>query len=163
MSTELKSFIEKFKQQEKVVTNFKNQVRNLLIKNSLIKIFINAYVQSEDSDVALAGKIATIINNGWLVKDQGDKLPDNWLEGFDYTTDDNIAQLHFFQRIDDDYKAQTLIIQFKDNVITSVSYTEGFTLTTPHSKGKFTQEISYETFKSHFTLSRRCYSLSSIS
>ena len=90
MSTELKSFIEKFKQQEKVVTNFKNQVRSLLIKNSLIKIFINAYVQSEDSDVALAGKIATIINNGWLVKDQGDKLPDNWLEGFDYT-DDNIA------------------------------------------------------------------------
>ena len=134
MSTELKSFIEKFKQQEKVVTNFKNQVRSLLIKNSLIKIFINAYVQSEDSDVALAGKIATIINNGWLVKDQGDKLPDNWLEGFDYT-DDNIAQLHFVQRIDDNYKAQTLIIQFKDNVITSVSYTEGFTLTTPHSKG----------------------------
>lgn len=133
MSTELKSFIEKFKQQEKVVTNFKNQVRNLLIKNSLIKIFINAYVQSEDSDVALAGKIATIINNGWLVKDQGDKLPENWAEGFDYT-DDNIAQLHFVQRIDDNYKAQTLVIQLKDNTIASVSYTEGFALTTSQSK-----------------------------
>lgn len=133
MSINLQSLVKKFKQQESAVAEFKEQVRDLPIKNSLIKIFINAYIQSEDSDVALAGKIATIINNGWLVKDQGDKLPDNWLEGFDYT-DDNIAQLHFVQRIDDNYKAQTLVVQLKDNTIASVSYTEVFVLTTSQSK-----------------------------
>lgn len=133
MSINLQSLVKKFKQQESAVAEFKEQVRDLPIKNSLIKIFVNAYIQSEDSDVALAGKIATIINNGWLVKDQGDKLPDNWLEGFDYT-DDNIAQLHFVQRIDDNYKAQTLVVQLKDNTIASVSYTEGFVLTTSQSK-----------------------------
>ena len=133
MSINLQSLVKEFKQQESAVAEFKEQVRDLPIKNSLIKIFINAYIQSEDSDVALAGKIATIINNGWLVKDQGDKLPDNWLEGFDYT-DDNIAQLHFVQRIDDNYKAQTLVVQLKDNTIASVSYTEGFVLTTSQSK-----------------------------
>lgn len=133
MSINLQSLVKEFKQQESAIAEFKEQVRDLPIKNSLIKIFINAYIQSEDSDVALAGKIATIINNGWLVKDQGDKLPDNWLEGFDYT-DDNIAQLHFVQRIDDNYKAQTLVVQLKDNTIASVSYTEGFVLTTSQSK-----------------------------
>lgn len=133
MSINLQSLVKEFKQQESAVAEFKEQVRNLPIKNSLIKIFINAYVQSEDSDVALAGKIATFINNDWLVRDQGDKLPENWAEGFDYT-DDNIAQLHFVQRIDNNYKAQTLVVQLKDNTIASVSYTEGFALTTPQSK-----------------------------
>lgn len=133
MSINLQSLVKEFKQQESAVAEFKEQVRDLPIKNSLIKIFINAYIQSEDSDVALAGKIATFINNDWLVRDQGDKLPENWAEGFDYT-DDNIAQLHFVQRIDDNYKAQTLVVQLKDNTIASVSYTEGFVLTTSQSK-----------------------------
>ena len=133
MSINLQSLVKEFKQQESAVAEFKEQVRDLPIKNSLIKIFINAYIQSEDSDLALAGKIATFINNDWLVRDQGDKLPENWAEGFDYT-DDNIAQLHFVQRIDDNYKAQTLVVQLKDNTIASVSYTEGFVLTTSQSK-----------------------------
>lgn len=133
MSINLQSLVKEFKQQESAVAEFKEQVRDLPIKNSLIKIFINAYIQSEDSDVALAGKIANLINNDWLAKDQGDKLPDNWAEGFD-CTDDNITQLHFVQRIDDNYKAQTLVVQLKDNTIASVSYTEGFVLTTSQSK-----------------------------
>lgn len=135
MPTNLQLFIQGFKDQEKAITDFKECLKQLKIKNSALKMFIDAYVQSEDADVALAAKIGTLINNSWFMLDGGDKRPDNWSEGFD-SFDDNKAYLHFIQRVDNDYKGQTLMVQFKGNKIGIISYMDGFAMAMPQSKGK---------------------------
>lgn len=135
MPTNLQLFIQGFKDQEKAIANFKERVKQLSIKNGPLKMFINAYIQDENADVALAAKIATLINNGWLTLDNGDKLPDNWTESFDSVSDDT-AQLHFVQRISNNYSGQTLIIQFKDDTLNLTSYMDGFAMGMPQSKGK---------------------------
>ena len=98
-------------------------------------MFIYAYVQDEDADVAVAAKIGALINNGWFTLDGGDKRPDDWSDGFDRVTDEG-ARLHFIQRVDDLYKGQTLIVQFKGDTIDGVYYMDGFTMSMPQSKGK---------------------------
>lgn len=135
MPTNLQLFIQSFKDQEKAIANFKERVKQLSIKNGPLKMFIDAYIQDENADVALAAKIATLINNGWLTLDNGDKLPDNWTESFDSVSDDT-AQLHFVQRISNNYSGQTLIIQFKDDTLNLTSYMDGFAMGMPQSKGK---------------------------
>lgn len=135
MISSLHSFIQNFKQAEQTIANFKERVKQLSIKNGPLKMFLKAYVQSEDADVALAAKIATLIDNGWLTLDAGDKLPDNWTESFD-SVDDNEAYLHFIQRIGNGYEGQTLMVQFKGDKIGIISYMDGFTMGLPQSKGK---------------------------
>lgn len=135
MPTNLQLFIQGFKNQEKAITDFKECLKQLKIKNSALKMFIDAYVQSEDADVALAAKIGTLINNGWFTLDCGDKHPDDWSEGFD-SFDDNEAYLHFIQRIGNKYEGQTFIVQFKDDKIDGTSYIGGFAMAMPQSKGK---------------------------
>ena len=135
MPTNLQRFIQGFNDQEKAIADFKEHVKQLPITNGALKMFINAYVQDEDADVAVAAKIATLINNGWFTLDYGDKRPDNWSEGFDRVNDEG-ARLHFTQRVNDLYKGQTLIVRFKDDTIDSVYYMDGFTMGMPQSKGK---------------------------
>mgnify|MGYP001736671526 FL=1 len=67
--------------------------------------------------------------------DGGDERPDDWSEGFD-SFDDNKAYLHLIQRVDNGYKGQTLMVQFKGNKIGIISYMDGFTMGMPQSKGK---------------------------
>lgn len=135
MPTNLQRFIQGFNDQEKAIADFKEHVKQLPITNGALKMFIDAYVQDEDADVAVAAKIATLINNGWFTLDYGDKRPDDWSEGFDRVTDEG-ARLHFIQRVDNGYKGQTLMVQFKGNKIGIISYMDGFTMGMPQSKGK---------------------------
>ena len=139
MITSLPSFIQTFKQAEQTVADFKKAIKIRIdeqpVKCSTLKLFIRAYIQSEDADVALAAKIATLIHNGWLTLNAGDKLPDNWTESFDSVNDDT-AQLHFVQRIDNNYSGQTLIVYFENNTIDIISYLDGFAMTTPQPKEK---------------------------
>lgn len=139
MITSLQSFIQNFKQTEQTVADFKEAIKIRIdkqpAKSHTLKMFLRAYIQSEDADVAFAAKIATLINNGWLTLDAGDKLPGNWTESFDSVSDDT-AQLHFVQRIDNRYSSQTLIVQFKGDTIDSASYMDGFAMTTPQPKGR---------------------------
>lgn len=135
MPTNLQLFIQGFKAQEKAIADFKKHVKQLPITNGALKMFIDAYVQDEDTDVAVAAKIGTLINNGWFTLDCGDKRPDDWSEGFDRVNDEG-ARLHFTQRINDLYKGQTLIIRFKGDTIDSFNYMDGFTMGMPQSKGK---------------------------
>jgi hypothetical protein len=135
MPTNLQLFIQGFNDQEKAIADFKDRIKQLKIKNGALKMFIDAYVQDEDADVGVAAKIGTLINNGWFTLDAGDKRPDDWSEGFD-SFDDNKAYLHFIQRVDNGYKGQTLMVQFKGNKIGIISYMDGFTMGMPQSKGK---------------------------
>lgn len=135
MPTNLQLFIQGFKDQEKAIANFKERVKQLSIKNGPLKMFIDAYIQDENADVAVAAKIGTLINNGWFMLDGGDERPDDWSDGFD-RFDDNKAYLHFIQRVDNGYKGQTLMVQFKGNKIGIISYMDGFTMGMPQSKGK---------------------------
>lgn len=93
------------------------------------------FVQDESADVSVTAKIGTLINNGWSMLDGGDERPDDWSEGFD-SFDDNKAYLHFIQRVDNGYKGQTLMVQFKGDKIGTISYMDGFTMSMPQSKGK---------------------------
>ena len=135
MPTNLQRFIQGFNDQEKAIADFKEHVKQLPITNGALKMFIDAYVQDEDADVAVAARIGTLINNGWFTLDYGDKRPDNWSEGFDRVNDEG-ARLHFIQRVNDLYKGQTLIIRFKDDKIDIISYMDGFAMGMPQSKGK---------------------------
>lgn len=139
MPTNLQIFIRDFKQAEQTVADFKEAIKTHVlsqqIKSHTLKMFLRAYTQSEDADVALAAKIASLINDGWLTLDAGDKLPDNWTENFDSVSDDT-AQLHFVQRIGNNYSGQTLYVQFKDDTLRLISYMDGFAMTTPKPKGK---------------------------
>lgn len=135
MPTNLQLFIQGFNDQEKAIADFKDRIKQLSIKSGPLKMFIDAYVQDENADVAVAAKIGTFINNGWFMLDSGDERPDDWSEGFD-SFDDNKAYLHFIQRVDNGYKGQTLMVQFKGNKIGIISYMDGFTMDMPQSKGK---------------------------
>ena len=135
MPTNLQLFIQGFNDQEKAIADFKERIKQLSIKSGTLKMFIDAYIQDENADVSVAAKIGTLINNGWFMLDGGDKRPDNWSEGFD-SFDDNEALLHFIQRVDNGYKGQTLMVQFKGNKIGIISYMDGFTMGMPQSKGK---------------------------
>lgn len=135
MPTNLQLFIQGFNDQEKAIADFKDRIKQLKIKNSPLKMFIDAYIQDENADVSVAAKIGTLINNGWFMLDGGDERPDDWSEGFD-RFDDNEAYLHFIQRIGNGYKSQTLMVQFKDSTISLTSYMDGFAMTTPQPKGK---------------------------
>ena len=135
MPTNLQLFIQGFNDQEKAIADFKERIKQLSIKSGTLKMFIDAYIQDENADVSVAAKIGTLINNGWFMLDGGDKRPDNWSEGFD-SFDDNEALLHVIQRVDNGYKGQTLMVQFKGNKIGIISYMDGFTMGMPQSKGK---------------------------
>lgn len=135
MPTNLQLFIQGFKDQEKAIADFKERVKQLSIKSGPLKMFIDAYIQDENADVSVAAKIGTLINNGWFMLDSGDERPDDWSEGFD-SFDGNKAYLHFIQRVDNGYKGQTLMVQFKGNKIGIISYMDGFALTTPQPKGQ---------------------------
>ena len=135
MPTNLQLFIQGFNDQEKAIANFKDRIKQLSIKSGTLKMFIDAYVQDENADVSVAAKIGTLINNGWFMLDGGDERPDDWSEGFD-SFDDNKAYLHFIQRVDNGYKGQTLMVQFKGNKIGIISYMDGFAMGMPQSKGK---------------------------
>ena len=135
MPTNLQLFIQGFNDQEKAIADFKDRIKQLSIKSGTLKMFIDAYVQDENADVSVAAKIGTLINNGWFMLDGGDERPDDWSDGFD-SFDDNKAYLHFIQRVDNGYKGQTLMVQFKGNKIGIISYMDGFTMGMPQSKGK---------------------------
>ena len=135
MPTNLQLFIQGFNDQEKAIADFKDRIKQLSIKSGTLKMFIDAYIHDENADVSVAAKIGTLINNDWFMLDAGDKRPDNWSEGFD-RFDDNKAYLHFIQRVDNGYKGQTLMVQFKGNKIGIISYMDGFTMGMPQSKGK---------------------------
>lgn len=135
MPTNLQLFIQGFNDQEKAIADFKERLKQLKIKNGALKMFIDAYIQDENADVSVAAKIGTLINNGWFMLDGGDKRPDDWSDGFD-SFDDNKAYLHFIQRVDNGYKGQTLMVQFKNDKIGIISYMDGFTMGMPQSKGK---------------------------
>lgn len=135
MPTNLQLFIQGFNDQEKAIADFKERIKQLSIKSGPLKMFIDAYIQDENADVSVAAKIGTLINNGWSMLDGGDERPDDWSEGFD-SFDDNKAYVHFIQRIDNGYKGQTLMVQFKGNKIGIISYMDGFTMNMPQSKGK---------------------------
>lgn len=135
MPTNLQLFIQGFKDQEKAIADFKERLKQLSIKSGPLKMFIDAYIQDENADASVAAKIGTLINNGWFMLDGGDERPDDWSEGFD-SFDDNKAYLHFIQRVDNGYKGQTLMVQFKGNKIGIISYMDGFTMGMPQSKGK---------------------------
>lgn len=135
MPTNLQLFIQGFNDQEKAIADFKDRIKQLSIKSGTLKMFIDAYIQDENADVSVAAKIGTLINNGWFTLDGGDERPDDWSEGFD-SFDDNKAYLHFIQRVDNGYKGQTLMVQFKGNKIGIISYMDGFTMSMPQSKGK---------------------------
>ena len=135
MPTNLQLFIQGFNDQEKAIADFKERIKQLSIKSGPLKMFIDAYIQDENADVSVAAKIGTLINNGWFMLDGGDERPEDWSEGFD-SFDDNKAYLHFIQRVDNDYKGQTLMVQFKSNKIGIISYMDGFTMGIPQSKGK---------------------------
>ena len=107
MPTNLQLFIQGFNDQEKAIADFKDRIKQLSIKSGPLKMFIDAYVQDENTDVAIAAKIGTLINNGWFMLDGGDKRPDDWSESFD-SFDDNEALLHFIQRVDNGYKGGRL-------------------------------------------------------
>lgn len=135
MPTNLQLFIQGFNDQEKAIADFKERIKQLSIKSGPLKMFIDAYIQDENADVSVAAKIGTLINNGWFMLDGGDERPDDWSDGFD-SFDDNKAYLHFIQRVDNGYKGQTLMVQFKGNKIGIISYMDGFTMGMPQSKGK---------------------------
>lgn len=135
MPTNLQLFIQGFNDQEKTIADFKERVKQLSIKSGPLKMFIDAYIQDKNADVSVAAKIGTLINNGWFMLDGGDERPDDWSEGFD-SFDDNKAYLHFIQRVDNSYKGQTLMVQFKGNKIGIISYMDGFAMATPQPKGK---------------------------
>lgn len=135
MPTNLQLFIQGFNDQEKAIADFKERVKQLSIKSGPLKMFIDAYIQDENADVSVAAKIGTLINNGWFMLDGGDERPDDWSDGFD-SFDDNKAYLHFIQRVDNGYKGQTIMVQFKGNKIGIISYMDGFTTGMPQSKGK---------------------------
>lgn len=135
MPTNLQLFIQGFNDQEKAIADFKERIKQLSIKSGPLKMFIDAYIQDENADVAVAAKIGTLINNGWFMLDGGDERPDDWSDGFD-SFDDNKAYLHLIQRVDNGYKGQTLMVQFKGNKIGIISYMDGFTMGMPQSKGK---------------------------
>lgn len=135
MPTNLQLFIQGFNDQEKAIADFKDRIKQLKIKNGTLKMFIDAYVQDEDADVGVAAKIGTLINNGWFTLDAGDKRPDDWSEGFDRVTDEG-ARLHFTQRVNDLYKGQTLMVQFKGDKLDSFCYMDGFIMSMSQSKGK---------------------------
>lgn len=135
MPTNLQLFIQGFNDQEKAIADFKERIKQLSIKSGPLKMFIDAYIQDENADVSVAAKIGTLINNGWFMLDGGDERPDDWSEGFD-SFDDNKAYLHFIQRVDNGYKGQTLMVQFKGDKIGIISYMDGFTMGMPQSKGK---------------------------
>ena len=135
MPTNLQLFIQGFNDQEKAIADFKERIKQLSIKSGPLKMFIDAYIQDENADVSVAPKIGTLINNGWFMLDGGDERPDDWSDGFD-SFDDNKAYLHFIQRVDNGYKGQTLMVQFKGNKIGIISYMDGFTVGMPQSKGK---------------------------
>ena len=135
MPTNLQLFIQGFNDQEKAIADFKERIKQLSIKSGPLKMFIDAYIQDENADVSVAAKIGTLINNGWFMLDGGDERPDDWSDGFD-SFDDNKAYLHFIQRVDNGYKGQTLMVQFKGNKIGIISYMDGFTVGMPQSKGK---------------------------
>lgn len=135
MPTNLQLFIQGFNDQEKAIADFKERIKQLSIKSGPLKMFIDAYIQDENADVSVAAKIGTLINNGWFMLDGGDERPDDWSDGFD-SFDDNKAYLHFIQRVDNGYKGQTLMVQFKGNKIGIISYRDGFTMSMPQSKGK---------------------------
>lgn len=135
MPTNLQLFIQGFNDQEKAIADFKDRIKQLSIKSGTLKMFIDAYVQDENADVSVAAKIGTLINNGWFMLDGGDERPDDWSDGFD-RFDDNKAYLHFIQRVDNGYKGQTLMVQFKGNKIGIISYMDGFTMGMSQSKGK---------------------------
>lgn len=135
MPTNLQLFIQGFNDQEKAIADFKERIKQLSIKSGPLKMFIDAYIQDENADVSVAAKIGTLINNGWFMLDGGDERPDDWSDGFD-SFDDNKAYLHLIQRVDNGYKGQTLMVQFKGNKIGIISYMDGFTMGMPQSKGK---------------------------
>lgn len=135
MPTNLQLFIQGFNDQEKAIADFKDRIKQLSIKSGPLKMFIDAYIQDENADVSVAAKIGTLINNGWFMLDGGDERPDDWSEGFD-SFDVNKAYLHFIQRVDNGYKGQTLMVQFKGNKIGIISYMDSFTMGMPQSKGK---------------------------
>lgn len=135
MPTNLQLFIQGFNDQEKAIADFKERIKQLSIKSGPLKMFIDAYIQDENADVSVAAKIGTLINNGWFMLDGGDERPDDWSDGFD-SFDDNKAYLHLIQRVDNGYKGQTLMVQFKGNKISIISYMDGFTMSMPQSKGK---------------------------
>lgn len=135
MPTNLQLFIQGFNDQEKAIADFKERIKQLSIKSGPLKMFIDAYIQDENADVSVAAKIGTLINNGWFMLDGGDERPDDWSDGFD-SFDDNKAYLHLIQRVDNGYKGQTLMVQFKGNKIGIISYMDGFTMGTPQSKWK---------------------------
>lgn len=135
MPTNLQLFIQGFNDQEKAIADFKEHIKQLSIKSGPLKMFIDAYIQDENANVSVAAKIGTLINNGWFTLDDGDERPDDWSDGFD-NSDDNKAYLHFIQRVDNGYKGQTLMVQFKGNKIDIISYMDGFTMGMPQSKGK---------------------------
>jgi hypothetical protein len=135
MPTNLQLFIQGFNDQEKAIADFKERIKQLSIKSGPLKMFIDAYIQDENADVSVAAKIGTLINNGWFMLDGGDERPDDWSDGFD-SFDDNKAYLHLIQRVDNGYKGQTLMVQFKGNKIGIISYMDGFTMGMPQSKWK---------------------------
>ena len=135
MPTNLQLFIQGFNDQEKAIADFKERIKQLSIKSGPLKMFIDAYIQDENADVSVAAKIGTLINNGWFMLDGGDERPDDWSDGFD-SFDDNKAYLHLIQRVDNGYKGQTLMVQFKGDKIGIISYMDGFTMGMPQSKGK---------------------------
>jgi hypothetical protein len=135
MPTNLQLSIQGFNDQEKAIADFKERIKQLSIKSGPLKMFIDAYIQDENADVSVAAKIGTLINNGWFMLDGGDERPDDWSDGFD-SFDDNKAYLHLIQRVDNGYKGQTLMVQFKGNKIGIISYMDGFTMSMPQSKGK---------------------------
>ena len=135
MPTNLQLFIQGFNDQEKAIADFKERIKQLSIKSGPLKMFIDAYIQDENADVSVAAKIGTLINNGWFMLDGGDERPDDWSEGFD-SFDDNKAYLHFIQRVDNGYKGQTLMVQFKGNKIGIISYMDGFIMSMSQSKRK---------------------------
>lgn len=135
MPTNLQLFIQGFNDQEKAIADFKDRIKQLSIKSGTLKMLIDAYIHDENADVSVAAKIGTLINNGWFMLDGGDERPDDWSDGFD-SFDDNKAYLHFIQRVDNGYKGQTLMVQFKGNKIGIISYMDGFTMGMPQSKGK---------------------------
>ena len=135
MPTNLQLFIQGFNDQEKAIADFKERIKQLSIKSGPLKMFIDAYIQDENADVSVAAKIGTLINNGWFMLDGGDERPDDWSDGFD-SFDDNKAYLHLIQRVDNGYKGQTLMVQFKGNKIDSFCYMDGFIMSMSQSKGK---------------------------
>lgn len=135
MPTNLQLFIQGFNDQEKAIADFKDRIKQLSIKSGTLKMFIDAYIHDENADVSVAAKIGTLINNGWFMLDGGDERPDDWSDGFD-SFDDNKAYLHFIQRVDNGYKGQTLMVQFKNDKIGIISYMDDFAIGMPQSKEK---------------------------